>query len=99
MDYAHNRIQIIKMMLATLLILVLMGCATSKEIVLPSGQKGHSIDCSGSAIPIAKCYEKAGELCPNGYNIISGNNDKTVGTNLDGSPLFFNNKGILVECK
>lgn len=55
--------------------LVLSGCAASHQTVMPDGSRGLSINCSGSALSWNQCYEKAGDKCPHGYNIVSKDGD------------------------
>ncbi|WP_339672020.1 hypothetical protein [Dasania marina] len=77
----------------------LAGCASANKIILPSGQTGFTINCSGTAVSISKCYEKAGAVCPNGYDIISSHNQSGVMSNIDGSPLATSDKGMVIQCK
>jgi len=39
-------------------------------ITLPDGSQGKLIGCGGIQHDMASCYLKAGEQCPNGYDII-----------------------------
>lgn len=49
-------------------VFVLSGCgARVTNIVTPSGKQGFSLNCGAK---MDRCMEKAGELCPNGYNIV-----------------------------
>ena len=64
-----------KIYFGIILLVVFSGCATVNEVTLPSGEKGISIRCEEF---ISRCYEKAGELCPNGYEI----KDKTSSSNI-----------------
>ena len=83
--------------------LALGGCAASTQTVLPRGVHGYSINCSGSALTWAQCYEKAGNLCPHGYKIIEQEGQTpgaTVGaspTALFGTPIV--DRTMLVQCK
>ena len=55
------------------LILLVSGCATSKQISGPNGEVLHSIDCSGYYSNIGTCLDKAGKICgPRGYDILMG---------------------------
>jgi hypothetical protein len=50
----------------------LLGCATSKEVYLADGSKGHSISCDGVVLNFGACLEKAGELCgARGYVVVN----------------------------
>lgn len=54
--------------------LLLNGCATSTETYLPDGRLGYSINCSGAALSMNLCYEKAADICKNkGYDIVGVN--------------------------
>ena len=49
---------------------LLGGCATAQPIMAPTGQQGFSVDCS--ALTMAQCYQKAGQLCgANGYKVFN----------------------------
>lgn len=56
---------------------LLSGCATDTIINGPDGTPVHSIRC-GAAVP-DKCLEKAGEVCPNGYVVLSTTGSKYLG--------------------
>lgn len=49
--------------------LSLSSCTTWKPVVLPSGQHGFTVDCSGTNLSWSHCYQKAGKACPHGYDI------------------------------
>lgn len=50
-------------------VIALAGCgAKVTSIVAPSGKQGYSMTCGAK---MERCLSKAGELCPNGYNIIN----------------------------
>ncbi|MDE2388755.1 MAG: hypothetical protein KGN35_06680 [Betaproteobacteria bacterium] len=54
------------------LITMLQGCVTSREIFLADGTKGQNINCSGSGMNYSNCLEKAGEICgAHGYHIMN----------------------------
>jgi len=42
----------------------------------PNGRQAYSMRCSGMGRTLSACYQKTGELCPAGYNII----DRASGT-------------------
>ncbi|MBD5416419.1 MAG: hypothetical protein HDR50_01800 [Desulfovibrio sp.] len=55
------------------LMVLIAGCATSKQISGPNGEVLHSIDCSGYYSNIGTCLEKAGKICGSrGYDILLG---------------------------
>lgn len=49
--------------------LALTSCTTSRAVVLPSGQQGFTVDCSGTNLSWSHCYRKAGRACPQGYDV------------------------------
>lgn len=54
-------------------ILLVSGCATSKQISGPNGEVLHSIDCTGYYSNMGTCLEKAGKICGSrGYDILIG---------------------------
>lgn len=51
---------------------LLQGCVTSKEVFLADGTKGHNINCGGSGLNYSNCLEKAGEVCgTRGYHLLN----------------------------
>ncbi|WP_297812881.1 hypothetical protein [uncultured Methylophaga sp.] len=86
-----------------IVVAILSGCATSNTTYLPSGEQGHSIDCSGTALTWGKCYEKAGELCgAKGYEIIAGGSEKGAVISADQGTVFGSTvmqRSMLVRCK
>jgi len=84
------------------LLLVLSACATAKETYTPNGQKGFTIDCSGSALNWGMCTQKAGDLCgAKGYTILQSSKDQSsmLTSNQFGtyaSPIV--NRSMTVQC-
>ncbi len=58
-------------------ILILAGCATATRTISPNGNPVFSISCGAAAQ--SACYQKAGEVCPSGYNILSANGSRYMG--------------------
>ena len=58
---------------AIALLMALVGCvATSQEMYLSDGSKGHNIGCEGSVTSTSDCFQKAGEVCGSkGYDIVN----------------------------
>ena len=55
----------------------LTACAVAKKTYMPDGRVGYTVDCSGSAMTWASCYEKSGETCGSkGYDILSQGGDQ-----------------------
>jgi hypothetical protein len=83
-----------------LCILLLTGCANATKMGRP-GQ--YLIECDGSAVPLGKCYAKAAELCPRGYDV--ENQERTNGPLTGGAGggmgAFgsMEHKSIVVQCK
>jgi hypothetical protein len=60
--------------------LFVTGCTTSQEIRRPNGESEYLIGC-GASTGWNICYEKANELCPQGYKTLledSGFNRKEL---------------------
>ncbi|QKS26599.1 hypothetical protein FX987_04408 [Vreelandella titanicae] len=80
----------------------LTACATAKETYTPSGEKGYTIDCSGSAGNWGMCTQKAGELCgSSGYTILGqvGDQSTMVTSNQYGTyatPVM--NRSMVIQC-
>lgn len=92
-----------KPIIAALLVLSLAGCAMSRQTVMPDGSRGLSINCSGAAMSWNQCYEKAGDKCPHGYNIVrqdgdGGNASFGAGAGWVASGVS-NTRTLLVTCK
>ncbi len=51
----------------------LHGCVRVQEFRGPNGNPAYSMDCGND---LNACYQKAGEVCVTGYNII----DRSTGT-------------------
>lgn len=85
-------------------IFIVAGCAVGKATYLPDGSAGHSINCSGSALTWASCYEKAGAVCgARGYDVVAGGEDKAMMASSTPQYGFFAmpvvNRTMLVRCK
>lgn len=48
---------------------LMASCTTWTSVVLPSGQQGFTVDCSGTNLTWSHCYRKAGKACPQGYDV------------------------------
>lgn len=56
-----------------LLTILLTGCATATDMYGPNGEQMVSINCSGAAMQMSNCYEKAAKVCPAGYRLVERN--------------------------
>ena len=84
-------------------ILFIFSCATSKEIVLPSGEKDYTVNCGTyEGNSWSACYEKAGEICPTGYDIlekIESNDKQLVATGNLLQTLDDDKRSLVISCK
>lgn len=92
-----------KNILSLVSILFIFSCATSKEIVLPSGEKGYTVNCGTyEGNSWSACYEKAGEICPTGYDIlekIESNDKQLVATGNLLQTLDDDKRSLVISCK
>lgn len=92
-----------KNILSLVSILFIVSCATSKEIVLPSGEKGYTVNCGTyEGNSWSACYEKAGEICPSGYDIlekIESNDKQLVATGNLLQTLEDDKRSLVISCK
>lgn len=95
----------IKKLVLLCLPLLLYGCAAAVTTQHDSPNT-YGIDCSGKAVSIDACYQKAAKLCPSGYTVIkqeAPTQTNTVpilslaGEIADAIPGV--TKGITVQCK
>ena len=70
-------------------IMTIVGRATNSKLILPDGGVGYSIECDGWAVPMNACFEKAGDKCPNDYDIQSESHPNGAAVQ----------KGLLIKCK
>ena len=64
----------------------------------PSGKDAYTMRCSQAGRTWAKCYTKAGEICPNGYLIIGQHSERVVVPSGSGI-MAWNENTLVVECK
>lgn len=77
----------------------LAACATATPTYDQNGQPAMMISCDGSAVPMSVCYNKANEVCPNGYVNLGAqtqNAGATWGAYGGGSIVY---KSMMVRCK
>lgn len=84
-------------------VFALSGCAIAHPTVMPDGRQGLSINCSGSAMAWNQCYEKAGDNCPHGYDVVSkdgdGNNAVAGGNGTFFAASATNTRSMMISCK
>ena len=56
-------------------LLALTACTTSRSITLADGSQGQRIECDGAMLNMADCYQKAGDVCPRGYDTMAANGE------------------------
>lgn len=87
----------------TLGVISLTGCAVAHKTIMPDGRAGVSINCSGAAMSWNYCYEKAGDRCPHGYDIIDRAGDGGNGMVGGGGGGFFgasgNTRSLMIACR
>lgn len=83
-----------------LFLLLLSACATitPKQFIGPNGKTAYSMRCSGMGRTLDACYQKAGEVCPNGYTIIDRASG-TVAVPVNGSIMAAPQHNLAIECK
>lgn len=76
------------------------GCASidPKPFTGPDGKPAYSMRCSGMGRTLDACYQKAGEVCPSGYNIIDRSTG-TVGVPTSSGMLIAPRESLAIECK
>jgi hypothetical protein len=80
--------------------ITLASCAIDpKPFVGPNGKAAYSMECSGSGRTLAACYQKAGQLCPAGYNIVGTTSGTVAVPVYGGGILAAPDYGLAIECK
>jgi len=85
----------INTILVGLMCLVIVSCATSKPMPLPGGDSGFSIWCEEYK---SRCYKKAAEACPGGYDIVDSDGGGS-GALVNHVGAFVTNYEMLIRCK
>jgi hypothetical protein len=73
---------------------LLTGCVDVNEVKGPDGKTALALRCGDATA----CYKKAGELCPNGYDLVNSTTG-TVVVPSNGSAVGSPVTTVLVECK
>jgi len=85
--------------LLPLITLILSSCTTIKPLSItgPSGKQGFSMECVTTT---PECFSKAGQLCPNGYDIIDHSSTSSVVVPHYGAfPMTITRESLTIECK
>lgn len=90
-----------KLILSFLITIFILGCAsvTPVSFVGPNGKQAYSMKCSGLGRTLEACYQKAGEVCPTGYNIINTMSGTVAIPTASGGVLAAPSHNIAIECK
>ena len=87
---------------AILPIMFLAGCASTPIEPVPfkgpNTNQAFSMVCSGQGRTLAQCYQKAGEVCPDGY-VVVGQGNSTLGVPVNGSVIITPLQDLAIECK
>ncbi len=75
------------------IVCLLAGCATATPIKTGTGPGEYFISCDGSAVPWSKCFEKANQMCSNGYDMLD------QATENGGFPITTQFKHLRIRCK
>lgn len=91
----------ISIAIIVLIPLVLTACAAINPVAFsgPNGKSAYSMQCSGMGRTVDMCYQKAGELCPNGYLIIDKSNEIVGMTSSYGNVMMIPKNSLTIECK
>jgi hypothetical protein len=78
----------------------LIGCMSISPTSFkgPNGKQAYSMMCSGMGRTMDACYQKAGEVCPNGYNVMDRSSG-TVGFMNQGTLMMAPREQLAIECK
>lgn len=69
-----------------------------QKFVGPKGKTAYAMDCAGYGRTVSECYQKAGELCPSGYDIIS-QSSTPIGIPTAYGTIIVTDDKMAVECK
>lgn len=64
----------------------------------PDGRQGYAMRCSGSGRSLEACYQKAGELCSTGYDIVD-NASAAVAASINGNFALGQKRSLVIECR
>lgn len=72
------------------------GCVHVSEVTGPDGKPALVLRCGTHD---ERCYEKAGDLCPNGYDILDQASGFAIVPTANHSVIGGSHHTIMVECK
>ena len=79
---------------------LLAACAIEPiKIVGPNGKTAYTMRCSGEGRTLEACYQKSGEICPTGYNIVDRASSTVAIPLATGGILASPQHTLTIECK
>lgn len=80
--------------------LLAVGCVPIEPTAFrgPNGGAAFVMQCSGMGRTLEACYQKAGELCPNGYNVVDARTG-TAAVGNSGWMVAAPQRSLAVECR
>lgn len=88
--------------LSALIVGLLAGCASSRQVTVPDGDQARLISCDSGSQTIGDCYNKAAGLCHGPYEVL----DRTEGYQVSYSSSPYKTAGggmpkrdIVVQCQ
>ena len=84
-----------RMMVGFLGLVLLAGCVTVSQVSGPDGKPALAVKCGDATA----CYQKAGELCPGGYDFVNSSTGTVIVPMAHGGSVGSPETTILVECK
>lgn len=92
-----------KILLLSLLMFEMCGCAVARKTYAPDGSEGYVLNCSGTASTWGRCYERAGDICgERGYEVlekISENLQSSSGTAIERHSATDFNRNLIIKCR
>lgn len=88
--------------------ILLTACSTTStnQNTTPGSRHIYGVDCSGTDVSMSICYDKAKNLCPDGYKVISKHdssenqtNTQIVDTLSSNTTVIQDKKGMTIECR
>lgn len=81
--------------------LLLASCASIDPIQFrgPNGKVAYSMKCSGWGRTLGACYQKAGEVCPSGYNIVDRTSSTVAVPTNGGGIMAAPSHHLAIECR
>ena len=100
MDLLNKRVKMKLLLTISIISIGLAGCMSIDPVPFkgPDGKQAYSMRCSGMGRSLEACYQKAGEVCPSGYNIVDRPSG-TVGFMNQGTMMMAPQNGLVIQCK